>query len=168
MTARSSLSSHRVRDPVLLYAVRHAKAGDRTLWNGPDDVRPLTRSGLRQADALVDLFAPWSIEHVSSSPYLRCMQTVEPLAAACGKTVTPAGFLAEGAAPSAVSRELARLREATVWCTHGDVVGALLAFAEDCGIDLGRAPRLAKASTWILEIESGLVRAARYVAPPGD
>src|SRR5918999_450072 len=36
------------------YLVRHAKAGDRSQWDGPDDLRPLSKVGRRQAVGLAD------------------------------------------------------------------------------------------------------------------
>src|SRR5260370_15172084 len=61
------------------YVVRHAKAGDRSDWTGDDRMRPLTKSGRRQAQALADMLEPESIDKILSSGYLRCMQTLEPL-----------------------------------------------------------------------------------------
>jgi len=62
-----------------MYLVRHAKAGSRSAWSGPDDLRPLTKTGRRQADALGDLLAERRVTRVVSSPSVRCRQTVEPL-----------------------------------------------------------------------------------------
>ena len=62
-----------------LYLVRHAKAGNRSKWVGPDELRPLTKSGREQADRLAGELADEPITRILSSPYVRCMQTVEPL-----------------------------------------------------------------------------------------
>lgn len=66
--------------PLLL--VRHARAGDRDTWEGDDRERPLDPRGLEQANALVLLLSSFPVRAILSSPYLRCVQTVEPLAAA--------------------------------------------------------------------------------------
>jgi hypothetical protein len=81
---------------VSVLLVRHAKAGDREKWDAPDDLRPLTAKGEAQAEALVDLLAGYDIDRVLSSPYLRCTQTVAPLASARGLAVEPCDDLAEG------------------------------------------------------------------------
>lgn len=60
--------------------IRHARAGDRAEWVGDDRLRPLDERGWRQAEELVDLLAEFPIERIISSPYDRCVQTVEPLA----------------------------------------------------------------------------------------
>ena len=66
--------------PLLL--VRHASAGDRAAWRDDDRERPLDARGLTQAEKLVDLLAPFDVDAIYTSPYRRCTQTVEPLAAA--------------------------------------------------------------------------------------
>ncbi|MFD5179356.1 histidine phosphatase family protein [Nocardia sp. NPDC058379] len=50
---------------------------------GPDDyTRPLTAQGHRQARSVIDELAPLAPQAIVSSPYLRAVQTVQPLAQA--------------------------------------------------------------------------------------
>jgi 8-oxo-dGTP diphosphatase len=71
----------------------------------------------------VELLRPFGVRRVVSSPYVRCVETVEPLAAELGVPLEQDDRLAEGAGGSA--SEL--LSEAgVVCCTHGDVVEALV------------------------------------------
>ena len=63
-----------------IYLVRHAKAGHRERWTDDDEVRPLTKKGWRQAKALVELFDTQPFARLVSSRYVRCVQTLEPLA----------------------------------------------------------------------------------------
>src|SRR6185436_5719102 len=72
------------RRDVTLFLVRHASAGHRASWEGEQRIRPLDERGRRQALALVDLLEGEPIERILSSPAFRCVQTVEPLAAARG------------------------------------------------------------------------------------
>ena len=65
----------------LVFLVRHARAGDRERWTGDDRLRPLDGKGRRQADAMVAPLAGYPITRLVSSPYLRCVQTLEPLSA---------------------------------------------------------------------------------------
>jgi 8-oxo-dGTP diphosphatase len=104
--------------PLLL--VRHASAGERGAWDGDDRLRPLDAKGRRQAARLVDVLAGHRVERVCSSPYLRCMQTVEPL----GLPVEPREELAEGAGLAALAEVAAEGPGAI--CVHGDVLEALL------------------------------------------
>ena len=64
--------------------LRHAWAGDSSKWKGDDDERPLDERGIEQAKELVDELAPFTIDRIVSSPAVRCVQTVEPLAHAQG------------------------------------------------------------------------------------
>jgi 8-oxo-(d)GTP phosphatase len=99
--------------------LRHASAGDRDHWDGPDLLRPLDERGRRQAAELVELLRPFGLRRVVSSPYTRCVDTVAPLAKALGVPLEEDERLAEGAAPGA--DELLR-EDGVLACTHGDVV----------------------------------------------
>ncbi len=103
--------------------VRHASAGDRDEWDGDDRLRPLDDRGRRQAEKLVELLRPFDVRRVVSSPYVRCVETVEPLGAALGLSVESEERLAEGAGRAAL--ELLQ-EDGTVCCTHGDVVDDVL------------------------------------------
>jgi len=105
--------------------VRHASAGDRGDWAGDDRLRPLDAKGRRQAEALVEILLPLGVGRIVSSPYVRCVQTVEPLAVALGLEVEEDDRLAEGAGHAA--RALLA-EDGVVACTHGDVVDELLGY----------------------------------------
>ena len=105
--------------------VRHASAGDRNDWVGDDRQRPLDARGRRQAAELVKLLRALELRRVVSSPYARCVETVEPLAAALGLPVEHDERLAEGMGRAAL--ELLR-QHGVACCTHGDVVGDLLGY----------------------------------------
>ena len=99
--------------------LRHASAGDRDDWDGPDLLRPLDERGRRQAAELVELLRPFGLRRILSSPYVRCVETVEPLAAALGLQVEEDERLTEGAGPSA---EELLYEDGVLACTHGDIV----------------------------------------------
>jgi len=138
--------------------VRHAKAGNRDTWEPPDDLRPLTAKGEAQAQDLVVLLADFQIVQVLSSPYLRCTQTVAPLAAALGLAVEPSDDLAEGQGPAGLVLALSLLDTAgyAVLCTHGDVVEEVL---DGLGVRRGEGTR--KGATWALDGDG-----ARHLPPP--
>jgi 8-oxo-dGTP diphosphatase len=104
--------------------LRHASAGDRAEWQGDDLLRPLDDRGRRQALALRDLAAR-GITRIVSSPYVRCVETVEPLATTLDLAIDVDARLAEGADPQDALALLAEL-DGGVACTHGDVIDALL------------------------------------------
>lgn len=136
-----------------VYFVRHAQAGDRTKWKGPDQLRPLSKKGRRQAEKLAKLLAGKAIGRIVSSPYVRCIQTVEPLAARLGLPVEIDDALAEGAAEDEVVDQARKLAsEKAVLCTHGDVIATLLdALKRLDGLPLPEAYPCAKGSVWVLE-----------------
>jgi 8-oxo-dGTP diphosphatase len=101
--------------------VRHALAGDSDTWAGDDRLRPLDATGRRQASGLVDLLADFELERIVSSPYLRCIETVEPLANARGIQIEHDEALGAERLDD-VPSVLERLRGGAVAvCTHGDL-----------------------------------------------
>lgn len=84
-------------DRVELGFLRHAHAGDRTTWTGPDDERPLTRKGERQAERLGRFLVAggWIPDAVLTSPLARAAGTAEIVAAALGRPVVVEPRLAE-------------------------------------------------------------------------
>jgi 8-oxo-dGTP diphosphatase len=151
---------------VTVYLVRHAKAGSRRAWSGDDALRPLSKAGRAQARALAERLEGNGVERVVSSHYVRCRETVTPLAERVGVELEVADGLAEGVS-LAESLQLVdkMLTQEVVLCTHGDVLGNLLMHYSHLGIDLGD-DRIEKASVWQLEVVDGEVRGARYVPPP--
>ena len=150
-----------------LILVRHAVAESRRDWDEPDLVRPLDERGRQQADSLVEQLAPYPVERVLSSPYLRCTQTVAPLASKLGLALEERDELAEGMARDAV--ELVRsLRGVTaVLCSHGDVIPRVLqTLVVEDGLDIGDDPRWQKGSSWVLDGEGERITSARYLRPP--
>jgi phosphohistidine phosphatase SixA len=109
---------------VSVVLLRHASAGDRAAWRGDDCLRPLDPRGRRQAAKLIGPLLELGVTRVLSSPYVRCVQSVEPLAEALGVEVELDDSLAEGAGRAAL--ELLRSVENAVACTHGDIVEEVL------------------------------------------
>ncbi|HEX9530489.1 MAG TPA: phosphoglycerate mutase family protein [Acidimicrobiales bacterium] len=147
--------------------VRHAKAGHRDRWAGDDRLRPLTPRGKDQAEALADLLVPYQPALLLSSPFVRCVQTVEPLAAALGVPVEEDGALAEGQAAAAVQLAARLAGSSVAVCSHGDVIPAMLdALARAAGIRLPPGPACAKGSVWVVEGSGTRAAMARYLPAP--
>jgi phosphohistidine phosphatase SixA len=140
---------------VIVLLVRHGRAGDRSKWEGDDRLRPLDGKGRRQAKGLDGLLADYSIDRILSSPYIRCVQTVEPLAAARGVAIEEVDELAEGASREDALGLLERLdAHCTVLCTHGDVVHELI------------GEEMKKGATEELELEEGRPTRVRSLGRP--
>ncbi len=165
---RALLRSFRgVRAPSPIYLLRHTKAGSSAMWSGPDEERPLTRRGRRQARRLVERFRGLEIALIVSSPFVRCVQTVEPLARARGLEVETAAELGEGTEIGIVLDFLRKLEDVPILvCGHGPEISELVARIEADGADLSGLRGIAKGSVWVLERDDGRIVAARYLPAP--
>ncbi len=124
--------------------VRHGHAGARLTWSGPDTGRPLDARGWSEAYALaplIELIRP--VRLFSASPR-RCVQTLDPAAAALGLPIEVSGDLDEPLAGQqsdecvlAAAGRLATLAaagEPVAVCSQGKVIpGALERLAGRCG-----------------------------------
>ena len=147
-----------------IYVVRHADAISRQHWNGDDFHRPLTEKGWRQARWLVELLDGRRIDTIVSSPAVRCVQSVEPLAEAGGLPVVEDQALWEGS-PLAPVRRLVDELDHAVLCSHGDLIPDLIDHLMAEGMEaVGRDCK--KGSAWILEREGARFVRGTYVPPP--
>ncbi|MGD9704231.1 MAG: histidine phosphatase family protein [Acidimicrobiia bacterium] len=156
---------------VALYLVRHAKARNRRDWNGDDRERPLTKAGVVQAEALATRLAQTSPARLVSSPFARCVQTLEPLAELLGLSIEIDDLLSEGGAFVEVLDMLVSVPDRTVLCSHGDVIPEVISALERRGMDIKGVPNWRKGSVWVIERdEAGRVEAfSRAEAwPPPD
>lgn len=105
-----------------LHLVRHGDAG-----TGPDEERPLTDGGRRQAGALTDHLAARPVMRVLSSRYARCVETVTPLAERLGLPVEHHDALAEEADVEDTWALLESLTgDEVVLCSHGNLISPIL------------------------------------------
>src|SRR6185295_5153382 len=138
----------------------------RSAWKGDDELRPLSKVGRRQAAAIVEVLADADIEQVVSSPYVRCVQSLEALAKARGLDIDVVDELAEGAPVEDALRLFEKVSgHPTVLCTHGDIVQALLTHFKANGVKVGKL-RMEKGSVWAFETRNGCVTKASYLPPP--
>ncbi len=150
-----------------LHLIRHGKAGSRSEWSEPDELRPLDGEGRRQAEHLAKTLGDQPVGQVVSSPAIRCTQTVEPLAARLGLAVETEAALLEGASVDgavALLDELARAGEAAA-CSHGDLVPKVLRHLSAHGLDIGEPRRAAKGSVWVLDHDGTRFTTGRYFPP---
>ena len=103
-----------------MIVIRHAWAGDRDEWEGDDRRRPLDERGREQAERLVEELVGCKIERILSSPYDRCVQTVEPLARARGLEIELRDELGEKRqVPDGVQLAESLKGQPVAICVHG-------------------------------------------------
>lgn len=156
---------------VRVMLVRHADAGQRRDFDGPDLERPLSDHGRDQARQLLPLLAGFGPTRVVSAPALRCLKTVEPAANSLRVPVELAPMFGEdefGADPQATIESLRCALDSpdqvTVICSQAGVIPALIAELAPIGGAEQLSQTAAKASVWALSATSGRVRADYY--PP--
>jgi 8-oxo-dGTP diphosphatase len=150
----------------MVYLVRHAHAGSKAGWDGPDLARPLSATGRRQALGLVARLRRYPVRRILCSPADRCRQTVEPLARHRGLAVEATDVLGVDATADGVLELLGdpAIRHA-VLCTHGELIGQVFEKLLADGLDLPGRPRWPKGSTWVLDRDGGHVAEASYLEP---
>jgi 8-oxo-dGTP diphosphatase len=145
-----------------VFLVRHAKAADREHWTGADRDRPLVDRGRVQAGRLARTLLRERPALVAASPWLRCVETAEPLAEAIGLEVEPddrlgydhpdlAGFVRASVA--------AHPGRSVVAVSHGDLIPFFLAQTEM----LDSTPRFRTGSLFRLDLRDGRPERATLV-----
>jgi broad specificity phosphatase PhoE len=152
---------------VAIFLVRHAQAGKRSEWNGDDEARPLSDRGRSQSAAIRDLLPAERVRRVVSSPFLRCVQTVEPAAERFGLAVEPDDRLGEAADLDAALELLLSLdTDDGVACSHGNLIPLLLDQLVGLGMAVDGPLLHQKGSVWTIETDGGRPVRASYT-PPG-
>lgn len=155
-----------------LLLVRHAHAGNPERWTGDDRLRPLSKAGRATARALVGVLAPYNPERIVSSPFVRCVQTVEPLASDLAIEVEIDARLGEGQGDldEALLASLAGIGDhrSAAAVTHGDLIAGFMMRLQARGVTLTpHKPRWEKGSAWVLRTDGqGRITDASYIAPP--
>jgi 8-oxo-dGTP diphosphatase len=118
-----------------LVLLRHTTSVDRSDWEGPDPVRPLSERGLDEADRLTAVLAAYGRLRIVSSDAVRCTESVRPYADRLGanievdRALSEAGHEDRSAVP--LVRRLLDEGEPALVCSHRPVLPDLLAAATD-------------------------------------
>jgi 8-oxo-dGTP diphosphatase len=153
-----------------LVVLRHSQARSRKAWRSDDRERPLLATGKLQAARLAPVLSAYDVRWLVSSPSTRCVQSLEPYAAATGHRLRTEPLLSEeDATPREVRRVMSRLngwlhdRPASagglVVCTHRPVLPWVF---EAAGLE---DPGLAAGELMVLHLREREVRAAERHRP---
>lgn len=157
----------RTRTPdEVVYVVRHARAGRRTAADD-DALRSLSKRGRRQAERIAKILGPEATGPILSSPYIRCIETVLPLATRLGADVDVTDALAEGADTDEVIRLLGELPDGSVACGHGDLLSELIGRLELAGCSIDGSISTAKGVVWAIRRIDGRLVHLQMLLDPG-
>jgi 8-oxo-dGTP diphosphatase len=136
--------------------LRHVSAGARLPSRPEDRGRRLDVQGRRDARRLPRILAGQPIERIVTSPYARCVESVELLAAKLGIALELRDELAPEAELESTLALLGSLPDTALLCTHREVVERLFSGEVTCE----------KGGTWILERHDGSLRPSAYLPAP--
>lgn len=150
----------------VIVVVRHAKAGRRAQWAGPDVERPLEAAGQVQADRLVPFLRCFAPNAVIAGTPVRCQQTVAPFAEAVGLNVavdpafSDATYERSPATSETALLSLAKPGKVSVVCSQGLTIPGLI----DTVAPAVRSSDTRKGAAWVLSMVDGTVVSADYYA----
>jgi 8-oxo-dGTP diphosphatase len=156
--------------PTLLL-VRHAHAGSRSDWAGPDEERPLDRRGHAQARRLAEVLPLFCPIELLTAERVRCRETLAPLAERLCLPITAVPelgeeeFQADPRAGLEVVRRLLQPRAdpgVTVVCSQGGAIPAVLMALGVQWAATRPYPPAAKGSVWALGGRPGALTADYY------
>ena len=153
-----------------VYVVRHACAGRKEEWEGADSERPLDVVGREQAAALSELLKVRGVRRLLSSPTRRCIETLEPLAAASDMEIEAVHALASNASTETLLDLVTDpLNDDAVLCTHGEVMRPLLAWLRQSGVRIEPHDDddhlLGKGTGWLVGVAGDEPRTLEHLAP---
>ena len=115
-----------------LIILRHTKALERGDWDEEDSERTLNEVGFDQAQLLIKHLEPFALDEIYTSDYVRCVQTVTPLAHARGLTITQVPSLNEHTFEEdplrsvAFANALKQDEKNILMCSHNPVIPTML------------------------------------------
>jgi 8-oxo-dGTP diphosphatase len=152
--------------PATIYFVRHAKAGERRTWDGDDRLRPLSKHGWKQSELIAKRLAAKGATTLHSSPYVRCVQSLEPLATRLDVDVTIDPRLEEEQPFEPVLDLLFEVPDGAVLCSHGDIIPAVIQALQRRGMEIQTPADWRKGTTWVLKRKGDHIAKGKVWPPP--
>ena len=139
----------------MVYLVRHAHAGKKAQWQGPDQARPLSAQGRKEALGLLD--------QLRDLPSAACCPA-RPSAASRPSSRWPdklgqpielrEALGVHGTTAEVLELVTSRALDEAVLCTHGELIRGVFDRLQSVGIELSSPPRWPKGSTWVVRRDS--------------
>jgi 8-oxo-dGTP diphosphatase len=158
------------RITALIVLVRHAHAGTRAAWSGPDRMRPLDFLGHQQVQALTPILALTAPDRILSASPQRCRETVLPLGETLGLPVKVDPVFDEDSPDGAQGAVAALLGQAaergtTVICGQGKVIPPALRLLRPAGAPTVEEFRTPKGTGWLLGFAGTTAASADRLEP---
>ena len=118
---------------------------------------------------IAERLAPSGLDFIHSSPYTRCVETVDPLSRATGIEIHESSELAEGGDVQSTLDLIGSAAGARIaLCSHGDVIPQVIKKLRNQGVAVDTDGRLkyAKGSVWEIAVENRSPVSARYIPAP--
>ena len=119
-------------DSSALIMLRHAKALERTEWQGEDEDRPLQLIGQLQAKRMLSLYQAFGVEEIHTSDAVRCLDTIAQMAKALQITPIITNAVSEYTykknKEKAIdyAKELIKKNKQIVLCSHNPVLPRMM------------------------------------------
>ena len=126
----------------------------------------MSPGGRKQADGVAARLVDAGVTSLWSSPYVRCVETLEPLADLVGLPIHTDERLSEGARCEDTMQLLEESGDGAVLCTHGDVLEEVAAALTRRGTRIVGEPDWRKGAIWVLERDGDAFGTAHPEPPP--
>ena len=126
----------------------------------------MSKTGWKQARALAKRLQKKGASELVSSPYLRCIQTLEPLASSLDLPVLADERLLEGAGFEGALELLTEVGDGAVLCSHGDVIPETLQALVRRGMEVKTTADWRKGTVWVLKRNNGRITSGTVWPPP--
>ena len=126
----------------------------------------MSKDGWKQSEAIAKRLAAKGATSLHSSPYVRCMQTLEPLAKRLGVDVEADQRLFEGEPFEPVLELLGEVGTGAVLCSHGDIIPDVIRVLARRGMEVQSTPDWRKGSIWVLKRKGDRITKGKVWPPP--
>lgn len=153
-----------------LIILRHTKALERGDWDEVDSQRTLSEVGFDQAQLLIKHLEPFAIDEIYTSDYVRCVQTVTPLAHSRGLNITQVPSLNEETFEEDPSRSISfanalkQDEKNILMCSHNPVIPTMLRGILNTKLKNKDLIKLEPGDAWIIHRVKGEIVGLDYLS----
>lgn len=153
-----------------LIILRHAKALERGDWDEADSQRSLSEIGFDQAQLMLKHLQPFALDEIYTSDYIRCVQTVTPLAHSRGLAITEIPNLNEENFENDPQRSIAfanavkQDEKNILICSHNPVIPTMLRGILNTKLKNKDLIKLEPGDAWVVHRVKGEIIALDYLS----